>query len=53
MQYPAFFDLAPAITLRGPLAALFGAAEDGLIDYHYVDAVRLAGIPALPWPAAT
>jgi hypothetical protein len=43
MQCPAFFDLAPAITLRDPLADLLGAAEDGLIDYHYVDAVRLAG----------
>jgi hypothetical protein len=43
MQYPAFFDQAPTITLRDPLADLLGAAEDGLIDYHYVDAVRLAG----------
>jgi formylmethanofuran dehydrogenase subunit E len=43
MHYPAFFDQAPAITMRDPLAALLGAADDGLIDYHYIDAVRLAG----------
>ncbi|OOG56996.1 hypothetical protein B0E47_06600 [Rhodanobacter sp. B05] len=43
MRYPAFFDQAPAIAMRDPLAALLGAAEDGLIEYHYLDAVRLAG----------
>ncbi|HWU78038.1 MAG TPA: hypothetical protein VN043_16185 [Rhodanobacter sp.] len=41
--YPAFFDQAPTITMRDPLAALLGAADDGLIDYRYIDAVRLAG----------
>lgn len=43
MRYPTFFDQAPVITLRDPLAELLGAAENGLIDYHYLDAVRLAG----------
>ncbi len=43
MRYPTFFDQAPVITLRDPLADFLGAAEDGLIDYHYIDAVRLAG----------
>ncbi len=43
MHYPAFFDQAPVITMRDPLASLLGATEDGLIDYHYIDAVRLAG----------
>ncbi|EIL89657.1 MULTISPECIES: hypothetical protein [Rhodanobacter] len=43
MRYPPFFDQAPAITLRDPLADLLGAADDGLLDYHYIDAVRLAG----------
>lgn len=43
MHYPTFFDQAPVITVRDPLAALLGAADDGLIDYHYIDAVRLAG----------
>jgi hypothetical protein len=43
MNYPAFFDQAPSITTRDPLAALLGASDEGLIDYHYSDAVRLAG----------
>jgi len=43
MRYPAFFNQAPAIMTRDPLAALLGAAEDGLIEYRYLDAVRLAG----------
>lgn len=43
MRYPTFFDQAPVITLRDPLADLLGAADDGLLDYHYIDAVRLAG----------
>jgi len=43
MAFPEFFAHAPAITLRDPLAELLGAAEDGLIEYHFVDAVKLAG----------
>ncbi|HZX71419.1 MAG TPA: hypothetical protein VFE77_11430 [Rhodanobacter sp.] len=43
MGYPAFFDQAPVIPMRDPLAALLGAADEGLIDYRYIDAVRLAG----------
>lgn len=43
MRYPAFYDQAPVIPMRDPLAALLGATDDGLIDYHYLDAVRLAG----------
>ncbi len=43
MQHPAFFADAPALTMHDPLAHFLGAAADGLIDYHYVDAVRLAG----------
>lgn len=43
MRCPAFFGQAPVITLRDPLADFLGAAEGGLIDFHYVDAVRLAG----------
>lgn len=43
MTYPAFYDDAPRIPMRDPLAALLGAAEDGLMEYRYVDAVRLAG----------
>ena len=43
VNYPQFFDQAPRITLRDPLAEFLGAAEGGLMEYHYVDAVRLAG----------
>ena len=41
--FPVFFDAVPAITLRDPLAEILGAAEDGLIEYRFADAVRLAG----------
>ena len=43
MRYPAFFQDIPLLTLRDPLAALLGATDDGLIDYRYADAVKLAG----------
>lgn len=41
--FPAFFGDAPSITVRDPLAALLGAADDGLLGYCYADAVRLTG----------
>lgn len=40
---PAFFDEAPSLLMRDPLAALLGAAEGGIMRYSYADAVRLAG----------
>ena len=43
MKFPAFFDAAPRITVRDPLADFLGAAEGGIIEYGYADAVRLAG----------
>ena len=43
MNYPEFFDQAPRITVRDPLAEFLGAAEGGLMEYTYLDAVRLAG----------
>ena len=43
VAFPAFFELAPRITMRDPLAALLGASDDGLLVYGYVDAVWLAG----------
>src|SRR5574340_1822296 len=43
MHTPAFFDAAPAITVVDPLAETLGAAEGGVIEYRYVDAVKLAG----------
>ena len=43
MAFPGFFDDAPTITLRDPLAAFLGAAAGGAIAYTYADAVKLAG----------
>lgn len=43
MKYPDFFDQAPSITVYDSLAEFLGACSDGMITYHYVDAVRLAG----------
>ena len=43
MKTPAFFGDVPAIVVADPLAEALGAAEGGVIEYHYVDAVRLAG----------
>lgn len=43
MNYPAFFDDAPRIRVRDPLADFLGAAEGGVLEYRYMDAVRLAG----------
>lgn len=43
MDYPAFYDAAPRIVMRDPLADFLGAAEDGLLEYRYLDAVHLAG----------
>jgi hypothetical protein len=43
MNYPVFFDQAPAITVHDRLAKFFGAFNDGIIIYRYIDAVRLAG----------
>ncbi|CDM23000.1 FmdE family protein [Castellaniella defragrans] len=43
MAFPAFFAQAPRIALHDPLAQLLGASDDGLIEYGYEDAVRLAG----------
>lgn len=43
MTFPAFFDDAPVIRMRDGLARLLGSATDGVIEYRYADAVRLAG----------
>lgn len=42
-EHPAFFDEAPSIQVQDPLAKFLGAAEEGLIEYRYADAVALAG----------
>lgn len=43
MNFPDFYELAPVVRTRDPFAALLGAAPDGMLEYHYLDAVRLAG----------
>lgn len=43
MRYPAFYDDAPRLRVRDPLSDFLGAAEGGVIDYSYLDAVKLAG----------
>ena len=43
MNYPDFFDRLPVIRLRDPLAQFLGVNDDGVLDYRYLDAVRLAG----------
>ncbi|OYY93551.1 MAG: hypothetical protein B7Y41_12415 [Hydrogenophilales bacterium 28-61-23] len=43
MTFPDFFEQIPGLTLRDPLADVLGAAEDGVIEYRYTDAVKLAG----------
>ncbi|HEZ3701378.1 TPA: hypothetical protein WIA05_001095 [Neisseria meningitidis] len=42
-HFPSFFNQAPTITVRDPLAAFLGAAENGILTYRYADAVRLCG----------
>jgi hypothetical protein len=43
MNTPSFFDDAPKITLHDPLAEFLGAADNGILEYRYLDAVKLAG----------
>ncbi|MBW3930601.1 hypothetical protein HHC04_07000 [Neisseria meningitidis] len=42
-HFPSFFNQAPTITVRDPLATFLGAAENGILTYRYADAVRLCG----------
>ncbi len=43
MNLPDFYSQAPIVKTFDPLARLLGAADGGLLDYSYADAVRLAG----------
>ena len=43
MSLRAFFADAPRITVRDALSEFLGASDDGLIEYGYADAVRVAG----------
>lgn len=43
MTFPDIYRTVPPLRLHDPLAELLGAAEAGVIEYRYADAVRLAG----------
>ncbi|MDP2246625.1 MAG: hypothetical protein Q8J65_00735 [Nitrosomonadales bacterium] len=43
MKYPAFFDEVPSIRLVDPLAEFLGATDDGIMEYRYIDVVKLTG----------
>ena len=43
MAFPSFFPEVRPIIVRDRLAAFLGAADGGVIEYRYVDAVKLAG----------
>ena len=43
MTYPDFFDEVPKVSMYDPLAEFLGATEGGILQYGYIDAVRLAG----------
>ena len=43
MSHPDFFDQVPSISLYDPLSEFLGATDDGILQYSYFDAVRLAG----------
>ncbi|HEX7342117.1 MAG TPA: hypothetical protein VF269_07550 [Rhodanobacteraceae bacterium] len=43
MAFPDFFDTVPGVRVHDGLSELLGATPDGIVDYRYADAVRLAG----------
>ncbi len=43
MNYPAYIDDVPGIRLYDPLAQFLGGVDDGMVDYAYLDAIKLAG----------
>ena len=43
MSFPAFFSEVKNLVLRDPLAEFLGAAQNGIMEYGYADAVKLAG----------
>lgn len=43
MKLDDFIDQVPKLRMQDPLARLLGGVENGLIEYGYGDAVRLAG----------
>ena len=51
--FPTFFAQAPTVRVRDPLARFLGAAAGGILEYHYADAVRLAGHSCPTRPAVS
>jgi hypothetical protein len=43
MKLPDFFTLAPRLVVRDALSELLGATADGVLEYNYENAVKLAG----------
>ena len=43
MTFPSFFTDIPPIVVHDRLAEFLGAADGGIIEYRYADAVKLAG----------
>ena len=43
MSFPSFFTEIPPIVVHDRLAEFLGAADGGVIEYRYADAVKLAG----------
>jgi hypothetical protein len=43
LQTPEFFDRVPRIIVQDALAQTLGAFRDGIIEYTYLDAVKLCG----------
>jgi len=42
-HFPEFFEQAPTLIVQDALAEFLGAAEEGIMQYRYADAVRLCG----------
>ena len=43
MNYPEFFDKVPTIKLKDELAEFLGSANDGIVEFSYLDVVKSAG----------
>ena len=42
-RFPEFYERVRTISVRDPLAEFLGAADGGVIEYSYLDAVKLSG----------
>jgi len=43
MKYPEFFNNIPHIVMQDELSAFLGSSEDGIIDFSYLEIVKMAG----------